>query len=338
MTFQYPWMLLLIALALPALAVWLQSTRRQEERIRNFAESPLVGKVLIGRDPTIRLWHFILVYSAIALLLLAASGPQIAGGKEAIKTKGIDIVIAVDVSNSMLARDIQPSRIERAKLAMQQMLNTMNGDRLGVVVFAGEAVTMLPLTDDQSAAQMVVESISPDVITYQGTDISTAIQQATAAFVEEDKDRGKAIIIISDGENHEEDALPAVQAAVDKGIIVCALGVGTTGGDKIPEYNSKGNLTGYKKDESGNEVVSKLNDQLLRDIAQNGRGVYVQSGANDLGLGQVYSSLQGLGKTTKESFRYTNLTPIAPWLIAVAIVLLMVESLLAEGRRKENQR
>jgi Ca-activated chloride channel homolog len=335
MNFEYPWFTLFLLLAVPGLLLWFHSAGRQRERMRKFSEDPFLPKLFVGRDPVLRRWHFILFFSALILLLAAANGPQIGGGKEKVKTTGIDIVIALDVSNSMLATDIQPSRIDRARLGLQQLISTMGSDRLGLVVFAGQAYTNLPLTDDHPAAEMVVESVHPDMISVQGTAIGAAIDQAVAAFSIDDKDRGKAIIIISDGENHEDNAVEAAKSAADKGILVCTIGIGSASGSKIPEYTADRRFIGNKRDENGNEVVSRLNEGLLRQIAQMGQGSYVHSNSADLGLGQVYASLQKLSKSTKETWRYTSFYQLAPWLIGLAIILLIVESFLPKGRKKE---
>jgi Ca-activated chloride channel family protein len=337
MTFEYPWMLLSLLLAIPALLLWILSARRREARIRRFAEEQFADTLLVGNHRGYRRWHFLLVFIAVVLLCGAMSGPVLPGGKEKIKTSGIDIVVALDISNSMRANDIQPSRIERAKLALQDLVSTMGSDRLGLVVFAGTAYTNLPLTEDHPAALMVLESVDPSMISMQGTAIGDAIRQSTEAFDMEEKGRGKAIILISDGENHEDDAIAAAKAAAEKGIIVCAIGFGSTSGTKIPEYDAAGNVVGNKRDMNGNEVLTRLNESLLKDVAREGRGMYVHATSADVGLTGVYSSLQGLSKTTKEVWRYTSYIQLFPWLVGAALLLLLIEPVLPEGKRNERK-
>lgn len=339
MTFDYPWLLLLLLLALPGLLLWLRSARKRKERIEKFAESGFVDRLVLGNSPKLRFWHFLLFFAGIFFVILSIAGPKIAGGKEKIKISGIDLMIVLDISNSMRANDIQPNRLERAKLALQDVISNVNGDRVGIVVFAGQAYMNMPLSDDMNAAQMVLQSVSPEMITVQGTAIGDAIDRAVDAFPrdEEDKSRGRAIIVISDGENHEDDAIKAAQRATENGIIVCTIGIGTAEGSRIPEVDDKGNLTGYKTDDHGQEIVTKLNEPLLQQVASEGRGVYVHASNTDLGVGKVYSLLQGLSKTTKETWQYKDFTPLYPWLAALSILLLIFEPLLPEGKRNDSK-
>lgn len=331
MTFDHPWLLFLLLLAVPAVFLWLRSARRREERIKRFTESNFTGQLFVGHNPKLRRWHFLLFFGAIFILLLAANGPQIGGGKQKVTLSGIDIVIVLDVSNSMRATDLQPSRIERAKLSIQKFIRSMGSDRIGVVVFAGQAYTSLPLTDDHSAAEMVMESVSPNMLSVQGTAVGAAIEQAVNAFPQDDKDRGRAIIVISDGENHEDDAKEAAAEAAKQGIIVSAIGIGSTAGEKIPEFDDEGKQTGFKKDGNGMEVITRLDEGKLKDMVSAGKGIYVHASNSDLGLNNVYTSLQGLSKGTKETWEYTSFTPVFPWLIALAILLLIAEPLIPEG-------
>lgn len=337
MSLDYPWLLLLLLLAVPAVLLWIRSARRREERIKRFAESNFTGQLFVGHHPKLRRWHFLLFVSAITVLLLAANGPQIGGGKQKVTVSGIDIMIVLDVSNSMRATDLQPNRIERARLSIQKFIRTLGSDRIGVVVFAGQAYTSLPLTDDHSAAEMVMESVSPQMLSMQGTAIGAAIEQAVSSFPKEDKDRGKAIIVISDGENHEDDAAEAAAKAAEDGVIVSAIGIGSSTGEKIPEYDDDGVVTGNKRDENGQEVITKLDEGKLKEMVNAGKGIYVHASAADLGLNSVYTSLQGLSKGTKETWEYTSFTPLFPWLVAIAILLLIIEPLLPEGKRNENK-
>ncbi|MEO5642080.1 MAG: VWA domain-containing protein [Bacteroidia bacterium] len=335
MSFDYPWMLLLLVLALPIALLWIRSVRKREARLRKFSESAFTDKLLIGNNPLLRRMHFILFFSATLIGLFAASGPMIVGGKEKVNTNGIDVMVLLDVSNSMRAEDIQPSRLDRAKLALTQLLETMNTDRIGVVVFAGQSYPCLPLTDDHSAAELLLQSVTPDMISMQGTAIGSAIDNAVAAFDKEDKSRGRAIILISDGENHEDDAVEAAARATEQGIIVCAIGIGSTEGTTIPEYDGIGKRMGNKKDDNGNEIISRLDEDILKNVALEGKGIYAHASNADMGINKVYNLLQGLNKTTKETWRYTSFTPIFPLLLLVSLLLFVTEALLPEGKRNE---
>ncbi|HTL80798.1 MAG TPA: VWA domain-containing protein [Bacteroidia bacterium] len=338
MSAENPWLLFLLALLVPGFLLWRSKQRKREERLKLYTESGFRDKLFMGDSPKLRQWHFMLIFSALFILFLSVSGPQSAGKKEKVKNTGIDIMMVIDVSNSMLAQDLSPNRIERAKLAILDMIPKMGDDRLGIVVFAGQSFTNLPLTSDLPAAEMLVNSISPDMISMQGTDIGPAIDQAVNSFSSDDKDRGKAIIVISDGENHEADPLPAVDHAVEKGIIVSCIGIGSTTGTKIPMFDANGQSLGNKKDESGNDVVTKLDETLLQNIASEGKGMYVKATPGDMGLATVYNSLQGLSKTTKETWHISSYTPLYQWFILAAAILLLVELFIKEGHRNEEQR
>ncbi|HET6991429.1 MAG TPA: VWA domain-containing protein [Bacteroidia bacterium] len=335
MSFDYPWLLFLLLLALPVTLLWRNSAQKREMRIRKFTESIFENKLLVGNHPGLRRWHFILFFSATVLLIFALSGPMISGGKEKVKTTGIDIMVVLDVSNSMKAADIQPNRIERAKLALSQMISKMGTDRMGLVVFAGQAFTCLPLTDDHSAAEMVVQTVSPEMISMQGTAIGQAIDNAMVSFTNDEKDRGKAIILISDGENHEDNAADAAGRASDNGVIVCSIGIGSSEGATIPEFDSQGNPAGNKRDENGKEIITKLDEGTLKDVASEGRGIYVHATNADMGIAKIYSMLQGLNKTTKDTWRDTSFIPIYRWFLFFSILLFIVEALLPEGKRNE---
>ncbi len=335
MTFDYPWLLLLLVLAVPSVLLWIRSVKRRRERIRRFTESEFADKLILGNRPRLRRWHFILFFAAFLLIIAAATGPLVTGGKEKVQVSGIDIMIVLDVSNSMRARDIQPSRLERAKLALTEAINTMGEDRIGMVVFAGHPYTSLPLTDDRSAAEMVVESVTTEMAGVQGTAIGAAVEKSIASFNIDDKGRGKAIIVISDGENHEDNAVEAAKHAQELGIVVSTIGIGSPEGAKIPEVDEYGRTTGFKKDDDGREVVTKLDEGTLKDMAKEGKGIYVRATSADMGISKVYSELRGLSKTTKETWRFTTFTPVFHWLVAAAILLLILEVLLPEGKRNE---
>lgn len=333
MSFANPVFLLFMLVAVvPAGLIWF-SFRRRDERLRAFAESSFIGKLIVGESKMLRIIKGSILILTCVLLSIAAAGPQIAGGTETVKMRGIDIVVAIDVSNSMLADDLKPNRLEKAKLALTDLIANLEGDRLGAIVFAGEPRTNLPLCDDRSAAEMIIASISTESISYQGTAIGMAIDQAVTAFNNSEEGRGKAIIIISDGENHEDDAVEAAERAAEKGIIVCTIGIGSTEGSTIPVPDENGNIT-EKRDGSGNVVVTKLDDAMLKEIAEAGNGTYVRATNEDLGLTTIMGQLHDLGKTSKESQRVASYTPVFHFVIAAIILLLIVELFLAEGKRK----
>ena len=337
MIFENPYFALFLVALVPMTLLWIYFARLRRKKMLRFAESSLVNKMVIGENARIRVVRFVLVLLGFLFLISAATGPMLPGGKEKVKTSGIDIIIALDLSNSMRAEDIQPNRLERAKLALSDLLNHMGSDRVGIVVFGGNAYTALPLTDDHEAAQSVLKSLNCDMVTYQGTAIGAAIDQAVSSFSYDDEDRGKAIILISDGENHEDDAIASTARAASKGIVVCTIGIGSATGARIPEYDLNGRQTGYKRDASGQEVITLLDEEGMKQIAQQGNGIYVQASSADLGAGQVYSELQKLNKTSVDTYRYTTYSPVFRWLLLISFLFFGIESVLPEGNRKEKK-
>ncbi|HEU4719073.1 MAG TPA: VWA domain-containing protein [Bacteroidia bacterium] len=335
MTLLSPMLLFFLALAVPVLLLWYHSVRLRQERISRFAESAFTGKLLSGYSRGLGLWRFWMVFAAMILMLFSLAAPMIIGGRERVKKTGIDVVIALDISNSMRANDIKPSRLESVKLALSDMIAKMGDDRLGLVIFAGQAYTSVPLTQDHSAAQMVVQSLDPDMISLQGTAIGNAIEQSLLPFRDEDTRRGKAIILISDGENHEDDPIAATKKAVEKNVIVNTIGIGSDAGAKIPLYTPSGDFIENKKDGNGQEIVTKLDEKTLRDIAKEGHGIYVRATQSDIGIDKVYDSLRGLNKSTEDAWRYTDLSPLYRWFLLGAIVILLAEMFIPEGKRKE---
>lgn len=335
MSFENPLYLLFMLLALLPAALIFLSFRRREERLKTYAESKFVAKLVVGESKALRIVRASILIVVCLLLSIAAAGPRMHGGKETVKLRGIDIVVAIDVSNSMLATDLKPSRIEKAKLALTDLLSNLEGDRLGAIVFAGEPRTNLPLCDDRSAAEMIINSISTESVSYQGTAIGAAIDHAVNAFNNSEEGRGKAIIVISDGENHEDDAVEAAQKAAEKGIIVCTIGIGSTEGSTIPVMDENG-ITTDKRDNNGQKIITKLNDALLKDVAAAGNGTYVRATNENLGLTTIMGQLRELSKTSKESERISSYTPAFHFIVAAIILLLIVELFIAEGKRRQN--
>lgn len=334
MSFEHPWIFVLLILAAVPVLLAMRSIRRRKKLLEIYASGVMGNRLLLGESPRLRWIRVIILSLAIVFMVIAAAGPQINGGKEKVKIRGIDIVVAMDVSTSMLAQDLKPSRIEKAKLALTDLLEKLEGDRLGVVVFAAQPYTVLPLCDDRSAAEMILNTVSVETVSAQGTDIASAIDHAVFSFNGSESDRGKAIIVISDGENHEEDAADAAARAAEKGIIVCTIGIGSSSGTTIPVKDENGKVTN-KRDGSGNEVITKLNDAALKEIAREGNGSYVKATNSDLGLNEIMGQLRELSKTTSETERYTSFTPVYYFASAFVVLLLIIELLMAEGKRKK---
>lgn len=302
-----------------------------KKRLNRLGEKSLVLGLIpdhSGRRKSLRFWIWSL---GLAMLLVGLANPQTGSKLEEVERKGIDIMIALDVSNSMLAEDIKPNRISRAKQAISRMIDRLSNDRIGIVVFAGKAYTQLPITTDYAAAKLFLNTVNPDMIPSQGTAIGEAIDLSISAF--DDTESSKAIIIITDGENHEDDANEAALKAAEKGIIVCTIGMGSPRGGPIPEY--RGNTqVGFKKDQSGATVVTQLDEVMLKQIAANGNGQYVRASNTDAGLEKIFSAISKLDKTTFDAKVFSDYEDRFQLFISIALLLMVMEILIAEKKSK----
>ena len=286
---------------------------------------PTVSK----RKPVLK---FILILLMFSFLIIGILNPQIGSKLEEVKREGADLIIALDVSNSMKAEDLSPNRLERAKQAMSKLIDKLEGDRIGIVVFGGEAYVQLPITTDYAAAKLFLGTIDTDIIPSQGTAIGKAIDVSIDAFGK-DIGKNKAIVIITDGENHEDDAVKAAQAAAEKGIFVHTIGMGSVNGSPIPTY--KNNFqTGYRKDKDGNTIVTKLNEPALQQVAAAGNGIYVRASNSEAGLNNILTEVKKMEKRQFESKMYTDYEDRFQYFIAIALLLSITELLISEQKSK----
>ena len=327
---QYLYWLLVIPVLVAIYVLIRLWNKRQFERfasvkLRNF----LVPMFSSARANT----KFVLFNLIIALLIIGAANLQSGSKMEKVKREGIDIFLCIDISNSMLAEDIAPNRLERSKQAIYKLISKLGGDRIGVVVFAGNAYVQLPITTDYSAAKMFLSTVKPELIPAQGTEIGRAIELAIKSFGEDE--HNKAIVIISDGEDHENgDAVKAAQEAAKHGIKIYTIGMGLDSGAPIPLYNKYGKKIGYKKDKDGNTIITKLDDNILRQIAEIGDGLYVRASNSNVGLDKIYEDINKTEKSEIEANVFTDYDDQFQWFVGAAIILLIIEILLSSGKRK----
>ena len=327
---QYLYWLLIIPVLVAIYVLIRLWNKRQFERfasvkLRNF----LVPMFSSARANT----KFVLFNLIIALLIIGAANLQSGSKMEKVKREGIDIFLCIDISNSMLAEDIAPNRLERSKQAIYKLISKLGGDRIGVVVFAGNAYVQLPITTDYSAAKMFLSTVKPELIPAQGTEIGRAIELAIKSFGEDE--HNKAIVIISDGEDHENgDAVKAAQEAAKHGIKIYTIGMGLDSGAPIPLYNKYGKKIGYKKDKDGNTIITKLDDNILRQIAEIGDGLYVRASNSNVGLDKIYEDINKTEKSEIEANVFTDYDDQFQWFVGAAIILLIIEILLSSGKRK----
>ena len=276
---------------------------------------------------------FALLIFCISSLIIGISNPQIGTKMEEVKREGVDLMIALDLSNSMLAEDIKPNRLERAQQAISRLIDKLEGDRIGLIVFAGDAYVQLPITTDYSAAKLFLSTVNTDIIPTQGTAIGKAISLSMHSF-DMENGQSKAIIIITDGENHEDDALEQAKSANEKGVFVHTLGMGLSKGGPIPVYNKYGNNTGYRKDKEGNTIISKLNEQMLQDLAFAGKGTYVRANNTQAGLSALFAEINKMEKKEIGSMIFTDYKDRFQLFLSIALFLLIFDLVLLS--RKNN--
>lgn len=314
--------------------IWIIAMRMQRKSWDTFGDNNLVNKLLPRVSYRLKNWKFVLFTFAIGSLFLSIANPQIGSKLDKVKRKGIDMIIAVDISNSMLAEDIKPDRLTRAKREISKLVDNLEGDRIGIIVFAGKAYTQLPITTDYSAAKMFLSSVNTDFISTQGTSIAAAIEMGRSTFKDaedENKERNKAIIIITDGEDHEEGAVEQTKDAANEGIKIYTIGMGTAKGAPIPIFNNKQRV-GYKKDNEGHTVISRFNESLLKTIAEEGNGVYVSASNSYSSLKIILDEINKMNKTEIETQTFKDYESRFQIFAAIAIILLLIETLLGERK------
>ncbi|MBI9032874.1 MAG: VWA domain-containing protein [Bacteroidales bacterium] len=317
------------------LVIYMYTNRWKRKRLQQFGDSFLVDRLVSNYSRSRIHFKFVLFVSAMVFLIFGIANPQVGSKLHEVERKGSDIMICLDVSNSMDARDIKPSRLERAQQSISRLVDDMAQDRIGIIVFAGKAYTQLPLTTDHAAAKMFLSTISTDIIPVQGTAIGEAIQLAMQSF--DDSNHGKSIIVITDGENHEDDAIDAAKLAKEQGMIVHTIGMGLPEGAPIPIYKN-GFEVGFKKDIGGSTVITKLNEQMLADLAEAGGGIPVVANNSNAGLNEVHQAIEKMDKADIEARLFADYEDRYQWLIGLSLLLLLLDMLLFERKSKLLQR
>jgi len=307
--------------------VWLLVWKKRA--LQRFGELSVISQLLPDMANSKLILKFVLMMIAWGLMVFVLVGPQTGSKLENVQRKGIDLIIALDVSNSMLTQDIKPSRIERAKQAISRLIDKLEGDRIGIIVFAGKAYTQLPITTDYAAAKMFVSTINPGMIPTQGTAIGEAIGMASNSLI--DSKRNKALVIISDGEDHEGNVLEQAELAASKGITIYTIGMGLPEGGPIPEYNGD-MLVGFKKDREGNSIVSKLDETLLQRIATIGKGMYVRATNSETGLNKIFDDINAIQKSEIESKQFSDYENQFQYFLAIALILLILDLFIFEKK------
>ncbi len=315
-SFWYLALIPLLAAALLFFIVW------RKKALRRFGDPLVFGSLMPDASVPKAVIKFMIVALAMTALVFALAGPQTGSRIETVQRKGIDIMLCLDVSNSMMAQDIRPSRLERAKQSISRLIDRLRGDRIGIIVFAGKAYTQLPITTDYAAAKLFLSTITTGIIPSQGTAIGDAISLAAGSFGE--TKQNKAIIIITDGEDHEGNVLEQAETAVKQGISIYTIGMGLPEGAPIPVIQN-GVVTGFRKDRQGNTVVSRLDETLLQRLASLGNGIYVRASNSEAGLNKVFEEISKIQKTEIESKQYADYENQFQYLAALALLLLLID-------------
>lgn len=274
---------------------------------------------------------FILQLLVLLAAIIVLSRPQFGSKIEDVKKEGVEVIIALDVSNSMLAEDIQPFRLERAKQAISRLVDNLENDRIGLIVFAGDAYTQIPVTTDYISAKMFLSSIGPEIVPKQGTAIGTAIELGIKSF-SPGEGKSKAMVVITDGENHEDNPVNAAEEAARAGIIIHTIGIGSPGGVPIPM--TTGGRKDYLKDAEGNTVISKLDEEMLKKIAVTTNGTYVRASNTNIGLDEIFNDIRKMKTQELESTVYTEYNDQFQLFAAIALLLLLVDFIIMERRNR----
>jgi len=317
---------------IPLIAIGLYFYNRwQKKSIEKFGDENLVTELMQNHSKARKNIKNTLFIFSIAFLIIGISNPQIGTKMEEVKREGVDLMIAIDLSHSMMAQDIKPNRLERAKQAISRLIDKLEGDRIGLVVFAGEAYVQLPITTDYSAAKLFLSTVNTSIIPTQGTKIGNAIDLCIKSF-DQENNQNKAIIIITDGENHDEEAISSAKTAQEQNIYIHTLGMGLTKGGPIPIYNKYGSTSEFRKDREGNIIITKLNEKILKEIAQTGMGTYIRANNSKSGLSVLFDEINKLEKKEIGTMIFTNYKDRFQIFIGISLILLILNLIILQRK------
>jgi Ca-activated chloride channel homolog len=324
--FQLYWLLPVL------IGFFIWSFRKRKRLLKNIGDEELINQLTLSVSRKKQFWKLALVLMAFIVLVFALADPQIGTRLEEVRRRGVDIFIALDVSKSMLAEDIPPNRLEKAKHEISGLIDQLEGDRIGLICFAGIAFVQCPLTLDYNAAKLFLNDIDTQIIPQPGTAIGSAISLARRSFVSQEM-KYKVLILITDGEDHEGNPVDMAKEATKDGIIIYTIGIGSQQGAPIPEYDSYGNRVGYKKDRSGQVVTSKMDVLTLEKIAFETGGKYYISSSGESELEKIYQEISQMEEKELSSRQFTQFEDRFQIFLIIGLVILIVETLLSERRK-----
>ncbi len=325
---EYLYLLLLLPVMI---LLFIVNEIRKRRARRRLGEERLVGSLMPEMSDSRSAVKFIILLLAVLAGIIMLSRPQFGSKIEDVKKQGVEVIIALDVSNSMLSEDIQPDRLTRAKQAISRLVDNLSNDKIGLIVFAGDAYTQIPITTDYVSAKMFLSTISPEMVPKQGTAIGAAIKLGMRSF-SPGEGQSKALIIITDGENHEDDPVAAAEEAAKAGIVIHTIGIGSAEGVPVPvTINGRKD---YLKDANGNTVISRLDEDILKRIAITGNGSYVRANNTNIGLDQIYADIRKMKKQELESTQYTEYNDQFQVFAAMALFLLVAEFIIMDRKNR----
>lgn len=324
--FENPAFLYLLIIIPVIIVIRLLEMRKRKLKLKKFGDLSLLKQLMPDVSSSRKSLKFWLMIAALALLIVMLARPQMGTKISQEKRKGIEVIISLDISNSMRAEDVVPSRLDKSKMLVENMVDNFTNDKVGLVVFAGDAFIQLPITSDYVSAKMFLQNTDPSLIATQGTDLAGAIELSSKSFTQQDK-VGRAVLIITDGEDHEGGAIEAAEKARKNGIRVFVLGVGSTKGSPVPDGNG-----GYMKDNSGQEVISALNEEMCKQVAQAGGGAYIHVDNTSLAQRQLNDELTKLQKGDISSVVYSEYDEQFQAVGILVLILLIIEMLILERK------
>ena len=331
MNFRFEHIQFLVGLAaLPLLLLLFIWVIRWKKKVQKKIGDPgLVAALVKNYSPVKYAVKFILVMAAFALIVIAAANLQKPGVTDTVNRKGVDVMVALDVSNSMLAEDIKPNRLERAKQLVIKLMDKMDNDRIGLVLFAGRAYMQMPLTTDHGAAKMYIQNAGPDAVPTQGTVIGEALKIASSGFNSKER-KYKAIVLISDGEDHDPEALQLAKSLAQSGVMINTIGIGSPEGAPIIDYSTNE----ARKDAQGNTIITKLNEAELQQLSQSTNGVYLRLDDADDAAAKINAQLATIEQKATGDKSFTDYKSYFQWFLAAALLFLLIETFIPERKMK----
>jgi len=299
---------------------------------KKFADHNLIQKLSPEKSTFKSFLKITVICLALAFLIISLANPKMGTKLETVKRQGVDIVFALDVSKSMIAEDIAPNRLEKAKQIITKIIENLGSDRVGIIIYAGNSYPLLPITTDYAAAKMFLQNANTDMVSNQGTAINDAIERALL-YYDNNEQTNRFLVIVSDGEDHEENTLELAKEAAEKGIKIYTVGIGTAKGGPIP-LKENDRIVGYKKDSRGIVVVTQMNEQILRDIADAGNGKYINGNKTQETIASINDVLQKAEKNEFETKQFSDYEDQFQWFIGIGLLLLIIDVALLEKKTK----